>query len=102
MKKLEVTWWRVIRIWWAWAWRYILYIVVISFPLGFTIGLVAGMTGYGHLAESIGNIVSALMGIPLSIWVLKVILEKQYSDFQIMLVPSFESYLDDDSDGGNE
>jgi hypothetical protein len=87
MKLVEVTWKRVIKVWWSFIWRGTLFGFIGGFIVGFIIGLIAGVAGgdsntIGRLAQIGGGII----GIPIGIVVMRIVLRKQYSDFRIALI----------------
>ena len=94
MNKLEVTWWRATKIWWSLLWRSMLYVVLISIPIGFFIGIIAAALNITDQMAPYYNLIGAIIGIPVGICVIKIVLSKQFSDFQIILIPSYESILD--------
>lgn len=76
----EVTFERAARIWWALAWRGLLYCGL----SGFLIGAVEGFWGLARLAVPSG----VLVGIPVGTYVVRCVLRKRYQNFSIRLVPS--------------
>ncbi len=98
MKTLEVTWWRATRIWWSMFWRSMLYVFLISLPLGLIIGLLASSLNINRVPEIYLQLLSGIIGIPVWIWVIKIVFEKQFSDFQVVLTEPLESLLDDSED----
>lgn len=93
MEKLEVTWWRATKIWWSLLWRGIFYALIIGIPLGIIIGFLAATLGVAKEIRPYAQVVGFIAGIPIGIWVVKIVLEKHYSDFRIVLLPSLESVL---------
>jgi hypothetical protein len=85
---LEPTFERAARIWWAWVWRS----VVFGGAAGLFGSVVLSVSGIlGHISEKAGQILSAAVGIalaiPVGIWVFQMILEKNFGEFRIRLVP---------------
>jgi hypothetical protein len=86
---LDLTWGRVIPIWWAMVWR--------AFIVGTLMGAVAGAVA-GALYVLIGGppthsvVVGAIAGyvlsVPVSMWALRVGLRKRYRGFHVELLPS--------------
>lgn len=76
-------------------WRGILYGLIISLAVGFLFGILAVVFGITEQAKPYYKLIGMITGIPVGIWVLKIALEKQYSDFQIILTASFEKMLDE-------
>jgi len=94
VEKLDVTWKRAIKVWWALCWRGILYTVAITFPIGIVLGVVAALVGEVEHARAYGRLLGMILGVPIGIWVVRIILNKQFSDFQIVLMPSNRAILD--------
>ena len=85
---LEPTFKRAARIWWAWAWR--------SLVFGGAAGLFASATLslsgiLEHISDRAGQVVSMAFGlalaVPIGIWVFQMILEKNFGEFRMRLVP---------------
>jgi hypothetical protein len=85
---LEPTFKRAARIWWAWAWR--------SLVFGGAAGLFAtatlSLSGIlEHISDRAGQAVSMGFGlalaVPIGIWVSQLVLEKNFGDFRLRLVP---------------
>lgn len=87
--EIEVTWGHAVRIWWAMVWRAVLFGSILGFVLGFSIGIVGAMLGVGK--ESLSGVMTILVlltGIPLGIWVLKIVLKKNFGKFRIAILAS--------------
>ena len=95
MEQLEVTWWRAAKIWWSLVWRGMFYVSVITFSLGIIIGLLAAALGLTEYIRPYAEVVGFIVSIPVGIWVVKIVMEKHYADFRIVLMPSLESMLDE-------
>ncbi len=85
---LEPTFGRAARIWWAWVWRS----VVFGVAAGLFGSVVLSLSGVlGHISEKAGQILGTAMGIalavPVGIWVFQMVLEKDFDEFRIRLVP---------------
>lgn len=102
MNRLEVTWWRATKIWWSISWRSFLYTALVALPVGALVGVICAAFQVREGVALIARLIGAVIGIPIAIWVTKVVMEKQFSDFQIFLVPSFESMLDREQGAGRE
>ena len=88
MQELDVTWNRLIRIWWLFFWRGAVGGFAFGFVAGFIIGLIAGVLGLGpmekvRLFAGIAGYIAALVW---SAFVLRMALKNHYSDFRIALV----------------
>jgi hypothetical protein len=80
---LEITFKRVVCIWWAYCWRHMLYgggAVVVIQAIERLIGL-----GERHLLLSLSSV---LVLIPIQVVVLGLVLHKQFRHFSIRLVAS--------------
>ena len=86
MDTVEVTWNNTLIIWWSYIWRCILISMVVGFILGTIGGAVVGVMGKPDLGAIVGSILGYLGSIPVSIYVMKVILNKKYNKFSIALV----------------
>jgi hypothetical protein len=88
MQGLEITWWRVFRIYWLFIWRAVVGAAIIGGIMGAILGVVAVLAGIqqNQLAPVIGA--SALIiGVVWSLVAMRMMLRKQYKDFRIVLVP---------------
>lgn len=95
MERLEVTWRRAAKIWWSITWRSFLFTALIALPIGVLVGVVCAVFQFREGIVLIARLIGTIIGIPIAIWVTKMVMEKQFSDFQIFLVPSFESMIDE-------
>jgi len=85
---LEPTFKRSARIWWAWVWRS----AVFGGAAGLFGSLVLGLSGIlDRVSEKTGQYLGIGMGIalaiPVGIWVFQMVLEKNFAEFRICLVP---------------
>lgn len=80
---LELTFSRVICIWWAYFWRHMLY----GGPVVILVGFLEGLVGLGgsHLLVSLSAVV---VMAAVSICVLGIVLHKQFRHFSIRIVAS--------------
>ena len=101
MNNIELTWWRVTKIYWAIIWRTFLFSIIIIFPAAFLFGIISGIFGVTEQTTPYFQLLGGLAGIPVAIWATRTALLKQYSDFRIVFLPSLESLLDDESHGHN-
>jgi len=86
MEKIEVTWGNTLRVWWSFMWRVGLFSGIAGGVLGFIGGIVVGVMGKSELAAPVGAVLGWLGTFPVSIWVLKIILNKQYKTFSVALI----------------
>jgi hypothetical protein len=83
--RLDVTWDRLLKVWWSFAWRWTVFAVLIGMVLGALGGFIAAVAvpGRGGL---LGGILGQLAGIPASLIAMKMILQKKFQAFSIQLV----------------
>ena len=86
MVKLDVTWKRTLIIWWSLAWRSTLFGAIAGSVAGAIVGFILGYVGRGDLASIGGGIAGYLVAFPITIWILKNILSKQFKEFSLQLV----------------
>jgi hypothetical protein len=85
---LEPTFKRTARIWWAWVWRSALF----GGAAGLFGSVVLSVSGIlEHISENAGKYLGLAVGlalaVPVGIWVFQIILEKDFGEFRIRLVP---------------
>lgn len=85
---LDPTFKRAARIWWAWVWRSL----VFGGAAGLFGSVVLSLSGVlEHISEKAGQILGAAIGIalavPVGIWVFQMVLEKDFGEFRIRLMP---------------
>ncbi len=85
MQELEITWQRVIRIWWAWLWRALVLSVVAGGVLGFAIGFVGAILGFRDIAP-LTTLVGLTVGVVAGIAMLVVALKKSYPGFRVAFI----------------
>ena len=95
---LEPTFKRAARIWWAWVWRS----VVFGGAAGLFGSVTLNLSGVlEHISEKAGQYLGAAMGValavPVGIWVFQMILEKDFGEFRIRLVPKVPVKATDDN-----
>jgi len=86
MQELELTWSRVLKIWWLLIWRGQLIAILIGFLLGFVWGFVVSSIGRADLAETGGTAIGAAVGLVWGMFAVRMALRKQYADFRLALV----------------
>jgi hypothetical protein len=92
--ELAVTWQRVLRVWWALAWRSFL-AIPLGGALGCVVGFVMGFLGplmhvdQGHVMFAI-QLVTIPMGLAIGLlvglWATRAVLRKSFSEFRIALI----------------
>ncbi len=86
---LEPTFGRAARVWWAWVWR----LIVFGGAAGLFGSLVLSISGIPqHISQSaaqaLGAGIGVVLAIPIGIWVFQMILEKNFREFRVRLVPN--------------
>jgi type III secretory pathway component EscS len=88
--ELEVTWERLVRVWWSWLWRALivnLVVIVIAFMVGFIVGLVMGVMGFPKQAiQVIAGLIGLGIGICATTVPMKMILGKDFGEFRLVLL----------------
>lgn len=91
INEIDVTWGRAAKVWWSLAWRMLLFTVAVSFVAGGILGFVGAMLGASQQTVStLGFLIGVAVGVPIGIWIIKLIIGKNYSDFRLALVPRNE------------
>lgn len=83
---LEINWDRVLLIWWGLIWRTMVFGTLVSAALSFCAGFLVGVAGHPELGTAVGLLIGWLSSIPVSIVLLRVVLNKKFSEFSIRLV----------------
>lgn len=83
----DFTWGRILRVWWAWAWRVIIFSAVLGFILGAIGGAIVGAAGRPDLGAPVGTVLGWVGSIPVSLYVLGIVLRKRYKHFSLKVVP---------------
>ena len=83
----EVTDARVLRIWWAVLWRGTLFGGIVAWLVGAVVSAAAIMNRSSEIAESAASMAGYVVTLPISFWVLKLALRKQYRGFALRIVP---------------
>src|ERR1035438_746111 len=83
---LEITWDRVLVLWWGLVWRGTIFGVAVGAVLGFCGGFLVGFAGHPELGAAVGMLLGWLGSIPLSIVILRIVLWKKFSEFSVRLV----------------
>ena len=88
--ELEITWGRVVRVWWAYLWRNLIAVVVamlIGILLGFLLGFILGAVGVPtQTIKLIVTPIGAILGLAISIFPMKMIMGKDFGEFRLVLV----------------
>lgn len=87
MKEIEVTFGRVLRIWFAWIWRALLFAMLGGSFAGFLVGFAAAMLGVAPQKVAYVNLgIGAILGLYFSVWSLGKVLKKKFPTFRIALI----------------
>ena len=85
---VEVTWARAAKVWWSLLWRGLLFGGIAGVVVGFITGVILGAVGTSvQMIRGVATWAAVLVAIPIGIWVVRAVLPKSWSDFQITLVP---------------
>jgi len=89
--ELEATWGRTVKVWWSYLWRSLIAMVVamiIGGVFGFIIGFVMGTLGAEKSTIQLTTApLGMLIGLAISIVPMKMILNKDFGEFRLALVP---------------
>ncbi len=87
---LEVTWRRTVRVWWAYFWRNILFIIcamILSGVAGLIIGFIMGAMGASRDAITWTAVpIGGIIGLALSVIPMRLILGKDFGEFRLVLL----------------
>ncbi len=83
---LEVTWIRTLKIWWSYIWRCSVFTLFLSALFGFIGAILLSSMGKHELIATFTSILGTLLSIPVSMIVLKIILQKEFKEFSICLI----------------
>lgn len=88
METLELTWERVVKVWWSLVWRGTVFGMLGGFVIGFVIGLVGAASGVNQSTVNFASTLSGMgIAIPIGIVVVRSVLRKRFSDFRLLVVP---------------
>ena len=73
----------LISLWWSYVWRCTFYSILAGFVIGFITGIVFHAIGLYLLAANVAGFLGYVATIPISIIVLKIVLQKKYRSFEI-------------------
>jgi len=87
MQTVEVTWKRVMKVWWSIFWRIQIFMFPITFVQGFITLFIGKFFGIGRdTASNITLMPFLLIFIVVTFFIIKRVLRLQYSDFRIALI----------------
>lgn len=89
--ELEITFGRLMRVWWAWFWRNVLILIFGLLPVSLVLGLIVGfLMGLAGVQPGVGRWISMglgmLVGAVASIIPIWLILGERYGNFRLVLV----------------
>jgi hypothetical protein len=103
---LAPTFKRAALIWWAWVWRSMLLGLGASLFIGFVLSISGVLNTATDAAVRYASLaLGVVAGVPMGIWAFQMVLEKNFREFTIRLVPraqnelasSLEQKIDSDS-----
>ncbi len=100
MQEIELSFQRLIKIWWGLAWRYLIFMALAGFVAGFLtpfLGLAA--SSYRDLVATLLLILCSVISICVSIWIIKSVITKRFSDFRIALILIPKPTTNDEAEG---
>lgn len=93
--ELEITWGRVVRVWWSYFWRNLVAILaamILGGIVGFVIGLTMGMLGASSATvQYVTAPLGGVIGLVLSLIPMKMILGKDFGEFRLVLISKTNS-----------
>ncbi|MGB1539470.1 MAG: hypothetical protein ACPG80_00775 [Rickettsiales bacterium] len=84
--EIAVTWWGAVQVWWAMTWRVLLVMVVI----GGLVGLLSHSLALPSMMREELEQLASMMIIPVGIWAMRTVLNKNYRGFRLALMPKEE------------
>jgi hypothetical protein len=93
---LEPTFWRIFRIWWTFAWRSVVYRIILSFALNVPLAFVSGAVQVIYPPLGIAFAIFAQLAIDAGVGLFTVysnILDEELADFCVTLAPNITPEL---------
>lgn len=94
--ELEATWKRAFRVWFAYIWRNLIAIfasMAAGAIVGGILGLIMGMLGFSNeVVRIVVMPISVILGLAISIIPMKLILDKDYGEFRLVLLSNSDRY----------
>jgi hypothetical protein len=88
MNETEITWPRVLSVWWLLTWRTLVGALLISFATGFVIGFLGELSGWPKFQSTLASaLVGWIAGLAWAVMVTRMALSKRYGDFRLTIVP---------------
>ncbi len=88
--ELQLTWGRLIRFWWAAAWRSVIFANLFGGALAGIMGITLSLLGHKNLEGDLANLfldAMLLAWIPGFLFAIRSALRLPYRDFRIVLIP---------------
>jgi hypothetical protein len=84
---LDITWGRVLRIWWLIAWRSLTGAVFIGVVIGAIVGFVGALAGVPRSVVTLtAPIIGGVVGLGWGVVVIRMALKKNYRGFRLALI----------------
>lgn len=97
--ELEATWGRTVKVWWAYLWRNLVAVLVTAIAcglIGFVIGFAGAMLGADESFMKIfAGVIGFVIGLSISTVPIKMILNKNFGEFRLALIPVDQSIRPD-------
>ena len=85
---LDPTFKRTARVWWAWVWRSAIFGGAAGLFGSFVLSLSGILERISEKAgQYLGLAVGLALAVPIGVWVFQIILEKDFGEFRVRLVP---------------
>jgi hypothetical protein len=93
--ELEITWPRLVRLWWAYLWRNLLTTVVAMIFgafVGGILGAIMGAAGFSiQTIQIVGFPIGLIIGLVASLAPMRLILGRNYGEFRLVLLATDRS-----------
>lgn len=86
MERVELTWKRVLAVWWLTAWRSALGGYALALATGFVVGFVLAIAGHPVAAKPVILVFDGIVWLIWGIVVVRMALQKLYADFRLQPV----------------
>ena len=93
MQIMDVTWGRAASVWWSIFWRTFLITVLLASVFGFLTGFLLALAGLEEKTLLWGQLVGIACAIIGGVWAVKKVLEKEYRQYRLVLIPSNEAQM---------
>ncbi len=93
MQIMDVTWGRAARVWWSIFWRTFLITALLAVVFGFMTGFLLALAGLEEKTLLWSQLVGIACAIVGGVWAVKSVLQKEYRDYRLALIPSTEAQM---------